>query len=262
MLRRTRLTRLLALKSEETPNPNSFTFRIPKGNFEQFVPLGQTCEAHHRGLADIHPFSNQLFEQYGAEVTGVFLAPHYVTITKFPKVDWEQVEWSISSFIGHYLTFFAECVAPKPEYALLEDDTSPNSTDSEVVQCIKELIKEQVRPMVQRDGGDVKLLNFNDKTGIVSLAMLGACRTCPSSKNTLKDGIERVMKHFLPEVTEVVEVKGHDIQQDYDLRFPNEDALHKQIGLEDAFRVRKQERTQGRRRLMSMDQLMEPDGDE
>lgn len=259
MLRRTRLMRLLKLKSESTPNPNSFTFRIPDGQFDLFVPAGQACEVIHRGLADIHPFSNQLFEQYNAEVTSVFIAPKYVTITKFETVDWEAVEWSISSFIGHYLTYFADCVAPKAEYALMDDDTAVQPEDSEVVQCIKELIREQVRPMVQRDGGDVKLLNFNPKSGVVSLAMLGACRSCPSSKNTLKEGIERVMMHFLPEVTEVVEVKGLDIHQQYELKFPNESALHDEVGKEDAYRRRSIRR--GANGLMSLEELMEPDGD-
>ncbi|CUF99039.1 Hypothetical protein, putative [Bodo saltans] len=261
MLRKSLLWRLLKLKSEATPNPNSFTFRIPEGNFESFVPAGQSCEGYHRGLAEIHPFPHQLFEQYGPEVSAVFVASRYVTITKFPQVDWETIEWSVSSFIGHYLMYAGECVAPKAEYLLLEDDTAPLPDDSEVVQCIKELIKEQVRPMVQRDGGDVKLLNFNSKTGIVSVAMLGACRSCPSSQNTLKEGIERVMKHFLPEVTEVVEVKGHNVQQEYDLRFPDEKALHKQVGLEDALRRRKLDRLRGRT-LMSVNELSEPDGDE
>jgi NFU1 iron-sulfur cluster scaffold homolog, mitochondrial len=260
MLRRTRLSQLLKLKSEATPNPNSFTFRIPEGHYESFVPEGQSCEAYHRGLAEIHPFPHQLFEQYGPEVSAVFVAARYVTITKFPQVDWETIEWSVSSFIGHYLTFMVECVAPKAEYLLLEDDTMPLPGDSEVVQCIKELIKEQVRPMVQRDGGDVKLLNFNSKTGIVSVAMLGACRSCPSSQNTLKDGIERVMKHFLPEVTEVVEVKGHSVEQEYDLRFPDEKALRKQVGFEDAHRRRMLSQRRGP--LMSSEELAEPDGDD
>lgn len=250
----------MQLTSFPTPNPNSFTFRIPSTSFDLFTPEGVTCEAPHRGLSDIHPFANQIFEQYPAEVTAVFIAPRYVTITKFPQVDWEKIEWSVASFVSHYLTSAVEPYAPKAAYALIEDDTKILPDDPEVVLCIKELIKEQIRPMVQRDGGDVKLLNFNSKTGIVSVAMLGACRTCPSSQNTLKDGIERMMKHFLPEVTEVVEVKGETLHQEYELKFGSEEALRKEAERLDRER-RRHIRPPTPRGLQSFEALAEPDGD-
>ena len=219
-----------------------------------------TCEVAHRGLSFVHPFADGLFAQYEKEVSSIFIAPRYVTITKFPQVEWETVEWSISSFIGHYLVLNAQCVEPVPEYKLVDDDTKILPDDSEVVQCIKEIVREQVRPMVQKDGGDVKYLNFNSKTGIVSLAMLGACRTCPSSQVTLKGGIERILKHFLPEVSEVVEVKGQDFHQDYELLFRTEAALRKEAARLDRERQKTAKIFQSGE-LLTFDALNEPDGD-
>ncbi|KAG5489233.1 hypothetical protein GH5_00097 [Leishmania sp. Ghana 2012 LV757] len=260
MLRRTLCHRMMHLHAHPTPNPLCRSFAIPADNFESFVPEGQTCEVAHRGLAWIHPLSQGLFEQYPQEVMSVFIAPRQVSISVYTNVDWSKIEWSISSFLGHYLIFNNACISPAKEYTFIEDDLELKDGDSEVLQCIKELLREQVRPMVQRDGGDVKLLNFNERTGVVSLAMLGACRTCPSSQMTLKDGIERVMKHFLPEVTEVIEAKDHQFYEDYGLLFDSEKALYKE-----AARLDRERQARIRHKLtptiLSYDALNEPDGD-
>lgn len=251
---------MMALRAQATPNPLCYSFLIPSTTYENFLPDGVCCEVAHRGLAWIHPLSQGMFEQYGQEVMSLYIAPRQLSVSVYQNVDWESIEWSLSSFLGHYLVLNNQCVAPAKEYTLIEDDLQVQPEDSEVLQCIKELLREQVRPMVQRDGGDVKLLNWNPKSGIVSLAMLGACRNCPSSENTLKDGIERVMKHFLPEVTEVIEAKGHQFYEDYELLFNSEAALYKEAARVD------NERKRGMRErltpnLMSFSALNEPDGD-
>ncbi|KEG08946.1 hypothetical protein DQ04_06131020 [Trypanosoma grayi] len=261
MLRRTPWWLMMQLHASPTPNPLCYTFRIPSATYDNFIPDGQTCEVAHRGLAWVHPLSNGLFEQYAEEVSSVFIAPRHVAITVYQHVEWDTVEHSLSSFIGHYLVFTNACISAAKEYALLEDDLNIRPEDSEVLQCIKELLREHVRPMVQRDGGDVKLLNYNEKTGIVSLAMLGACRTCPSSQNTLKDGIERVIKHFLPEVNEVLEAKGHAFYERYELLFNSETALRREAARVDAVR-RRNMTTRLTPSVMSFDALHEPDGDE
>ncbi|KAH9582274.1 NIF system FeS cluster assembly [Trypanosoma melophagium] len=261
MFRRLRPCLMLQLHSTPTPNPFCFTFHIPSQTYENFIPDGQTCEVSHRGLAWVHPLSNGMFEQYGSEIVSVFIAPRSLSITVYQHIEWDKVEWSISSFIGHYLVFNNTCVPPAKEYALLEDDLETRENDSEVLQCIKELLREQIRPMVQRDGGDVKLLNFNPETGVVSLAMLGACRTCPSSRNTLKDGIERVMKHFLPEVKEVVEAKGHAFYEKYELLFNSEASLRREAARIDIIR-RQNIHSKLTPSLLSYEALHEPDGDE
>lgn len=251
---------MMVLHAKPTPNPLCHAFTIPGSTYESFVPDGVSCEVAHRGLAWVHPLSKGLFEQYGEEVMSVFIAPRQVSISVYANVDWGSIEWSISSFLGHYLVFNGQCVAPAKEYALIEDDLDVKPGESEVLQCIKELLREQVRPMVQRDGGDVKLLNWDAGTGVVSLAMLGACRNCPSSENTLKDGIERVMKHFLPEVTEVVEAKGHAFYHDYELLFDSEEALYREAARVDRERIRNLKRNLTPT-VLSFSALNEPDGD-
>ncbi|ORC93121.1 NU1 protein [Trypanosoma theileri] len=261
MLRRSLRCWMLQLHSMPTPNPFCYQFHIPSQTYENFIPNGQTCEVSHRGLAWVHPLSNGMFEQYGKEVASLFIAPRHLSITVYQHIEWDKIEWSLSSFIGHYLVFNNTCVPPAEEYTLLEDDLITHEDDSEVLQCIKELLREQVRPMVQRDGGDVKLLNFNPVTGVVSLAMLGACRTCPSSQNTLKDGIARVLRHFVPEVKDVVEAKGHAFYEKYELLFNSEESLRREAARVDNVR-RRNMHTMLTSSLFSYEALHEPDGDE
>ena len=89
--------------------------------------------------------------------------------------------------------------------AIREDDT-------EVVQMIKELLETRIRPAVAEDGGDVLFVSFEEDIGRVMLKMQGACSGCPSSAVTLKNGIEQMMKHYIPEVKEVVEAPADDVE--------------------------------------------------
>lgn len=251
---------MMSLHSEPTPNPLCRSFSIPSETFDNFVPDGRSCEVAHRGLSWIHPLSAGIFEQYGEEVLSMFIAPRKASITVYTNVKWETIEWSLSSFFGHYLTFNNVCVPPAPEYTLIEDDLQIKEGESEVVQCVKELLREQVRPMVQRDGGDIKLLGVDEATGVVSLAMLGACRTCPSSRHTLKDGIERLIRHFVPEVREVKEDKQHSFYEDYGLLFNSEKDLYREAARVD-YERKKQMKKKLTPSIMSFEALNEPDGD-
>merc|ERR1712054_141887 len=87
--------------------------------------------------------------------------------------------------------------------------------DSEVVQMIKELLDMRIRPSVQEDGGDIKFHGFDEESGVVSLEMQGSCSGCPSSSVTLKSGIENMLTHYIPEVTEVQAI-GEDADDDED----------------------------------------------
>ena len=87
-------------------------------------------------------------------------------------------------------------------------DTKINDDDSEALQMVKEIIQTRVRPFVQDDGGDITLLSFDEVTGIVMVEMKGSCAGCPSSSVTLKNGIENMLKHYVPEVTEVLADDG------------------------------------------------------
>ena len=214
---------------QQTPNPDCVSFTMPE-HFDatcMFVPEGVTCEASGVGYCDIHPVARALFKEFSKEISAVFIAPRSVSITKYYHVDWEggtmdasvegftgvSVKESLNTYISSIVREIDEPISPDPDYLLIstlaDNDLAVNEeTDSELVQCVKDLLRMQVRPMIMQDGGDIRLLNVNEVTGIVSLHMLGACKSCPSSQNTLKNGIERVLKHFLPEITEVIEVKN------------------------------------------------------
>lgn len=189
-----------------TPNPDCLQFRCPD---DDILPSDITVDIPMRSLSHVHPLSQMIFDQYEPEVRSVFLARNYVTVTKWSDIPWSGLlERGIGGLVGQYV-FLNEPVAPRIEGASVQanDDIAILEGDSEAVQCIKELIKSEIKPMVQRDGGDVRFLSFEEAAGIVKLEMLGACKTCPSSRNTLKDGIERMLRHFVEEVKEVVEVK-------------------------------------------------------
>ena len=85
----------------------------------------------------------------------------------------------------------------------MADDTVIKDDDSEAVAMIKEIIESRIRPFVQEDGGDVRYIDFNEETGHVRLQMKGSCAGCPSSSVTLRNGIENMLKHYIPEVESI-----------------------------------------------------------
>ena len=201
--------RLLRLKERAVASVTD----SPSSMCELFVPEGYTVDVAHHGMADAHPISRLLFRDYPREISSVFIAPQYVTVTKLRQVEWEPtLNWSINSLLSRYASSSMRPVLPDGDFLSAQDDLEVDEEkDSEVMQCVKELLKEQVRPMIMADGGDLRLVNLNEVTGVLSLKLLGACRSCPSSENTLKNGIERVLQHFLPEIKKVVEVKGNPV---------------------------------------------------
>ena len=101
--------------------------------------------------------------------------------------------------------------------ALLQEEVDSlqiNDDDSEVVQMIKELLDMRIRPSVQEDGGDIKFHGFDEETGVVTLEMQGSCSGCPSSSATLKGGIENMLMHYIPEVKEVENVAGGEMEDE------------------------------------------------
>ena len=98
-----------------------------------------------------------------------------------------------------------------------KDSLEINDDDSEVVQMIKELLELRIRPSVQEDGGDIVYKDFDEESGIVYLQMQGSCSGCPSSSVTLKSGIENMLMHYIPEVTEVLAIGEEEDDEEDDL---------------------------------------------
>ena len=136
-----------------------------------------------------------MFEVDG--VVGVFFGADFVTITK-GDVEWQHIKPALLGAIMQHFTSGAPLMTDNV------DTVDPNEVmedDSEIVGQIKELLDTRVRPVVAQDGGDITFQGF-DK-GVVYLNMVGACAGCPASTQTLKHGVENMLKHFVPEIEEV-----------------------------------------------------------
>jgi Fe-S cluster biogenesis protein NfuA len=178
------------IQTEATPNPATLKF-LPG----QPVVKGAPRDFRSVEEAAISPLARNLFEVQG--VAGVFLGGDFITVTK-AEGDWQSLKPAILGVImDHYLSGVAAIEDGSSE----KTEESFDPADSGIVDTIKELLDTRVRPAVAQDGGDITFHGFRE--GIVYLNMKGSCAGCPSSTATLKHGIENLLRHFIPEVTEV-----------------------------------------------------------
>lgn len=179
------------IQTEATPNPATLKF-LPG----QSVLETGTADFPSAGVAGNSPLAVRIFAVSG--VTGVFFGTDFVTVTKQDDLDWNHLKPSI---LGAIMEHF-QSGQPVIDGANANDGhTEHDGPDSEIVNQIKELLDTRVRPAVAQDGGDITFHGF--ERGVVYLAMKGACAGCPSSTMTLKMGIENLLRHYIPEVTEV-----------------------------------------------------------
>ncbi len=189
------------IETETTPNPATL----------KFLPGQIVMEAGTRDFADdesaaLSPLASALFSL--GDVTGVFFGRDFVSVTAAQGVEWLHLKGDV---IGILLDHFASqaplfvstggngiSVPPaEADAAAIGHDPA----DDDIVAQITDLIETRVRPAVANDGGDIVYKGFRE--GVVYLQMQGACSGCPSSSATLKHGIESLLKHYVPEVTEV-----------------------------------------------------------
>ena len=179
------------IQTESTPNPATLKFLPGLTVLET-----GTADFPDPDTAARSPLASRIFAVKG--VTGVFLGNDFVTVTKTADVEWDHVKPAI---LGAVMEHF-QSGAPAIEG---ENGASGHAdfegADSGVVEQIKELLDSRVRPAVAQDGGDITFQGFD--RGVVYLHMQGACAGCPSSTLTLKMGIENLLRHYIPEVTEV-----------------------------------------------------------
>ena len=178
------------IQTEDTPNPETLKF-IPGS----VILKTGTADFSSKELTTDSPLASRLFEIDG--VSRVFLATDFISVTKYPQLDWNNLKPLIlTAIMEHYSTGL-------PAINETEDKQldSFNDEDSETIKQIKDLLETRVRPAVAMDGGDITFCSF--ESGVVTLQMKGACAGCPSSTATLKMGIENMLRHYIPEVTEV-----------------------------------------------------------
>ena len=179
------------IQTEETPNPATLKF-IPG---RAVLPEGPR-DFRSAEEARVSPLAERVFAVNG--VSGVFLGHDFVTVTK-DEVEWPHIKPAVlGAIMEHYLSGAPALDAGSTETA---DDGNYDEADAETVEVIKELIETRVRPAVANDGGDITFHGFRE--GVVFLHMKGACAGCPSSTATLKQGIENLLRHFVPDVVEV-----------------------------------------------------------
>ena len=179
------------IQTESTPNPATLKF-LPG----QSVMDNGTADFPSADTASASPLAERLFAVNG--VSGVFLGRDFVTITKDEGSEWDHIKPALLGVIMEHFQSGQPVMRANAEASAHAEHTGE---DGEIVDQIKELLDSRVRPAVAQDGGDITFYGF--ERGVVYLQMQGACAGCPSSTMTLKMGIENLLRHYIPEVTEV-----------------------------------------------------------
>jgi len=179
------------IQTESTPNPATMKF-LPG----QAVIQTGTADFPSETAAASSPLARRIFATGG--IGGVFLGSDFVTVTKLDDVDWAHIKPAILGAIMEHFQSGAPAIEGESGAV---GHAAHDGPDKEIVVQIKELLDTRVRPAVAQDGGDITFHGFD--RGVVYLHMQGACAGCPSSTMTLKMGIENLLRHYIPEVTEV-----------------------------------------------------------
>ena len=180
------------IQTESTPNPATLKFLPGQTVLEMGTADFPSVEA-----AEKSPLAARVYSVEG--VTGVFFGNDFVTVTKADTVDWDHIKPALLGAIMEH--FQSGEPVMSGDHEPVSGHADHNEEDGPIVNQIKELLDSRVRPAVAQDGGDITFHGFD--RGVVYLHMQGACAGCPSSTLTLKMGIENLLRHYIPEVTEV-----------------------------------------------------------
>ena len=176
------------VQTQNTPNPNSI----------KFLPSKKVSNDDPFEITDKNKSNNELVRNILSinGVTGIFLAEDFLSVNKDEQIKWEDLKHIIISFINDYYASGNEIVI---------DSNKISSTETQLSEIEKKIIKileTKIRPAVARDGGDIKFKKYNN--GIVTVQLQGSCSGCPSSIMTLKQGVQNLLCHYIPEIKEVV----------------------------------------------------------
>ncbi|HEY0677086.1 MAG TPA: NifU N-terminal domain-containing protein [Chitinophagaceae bacterium] len=187
---------VISIYTEMTPNPETMKFVANK-----LLYPGKSIDFPDVDTAKPSPLAIELFGF--PFIKSVFIASNFVTLSKTPDTDWQDVIPTIRQFLKEYLEEGKPVINEEEVAARKEEATNAVSADDDdVVKRIKELLENYVKPAVEMDGGAIQFKSYNE--GVVNLMLQGSCSGCPSSMITLKAGIEGMMKRMIPEVKEVV----------------------------------------------------------
>ena len=174
------------VQTEITPNPNSLKFLPGKdvskcGSFE-ITKKDETNNELIRNLLSING------------IEGIFLGKDFISINKYDDVSWDEIKHIVISLINDFYSSGKEYVINK---SLNEDKKNLKEIEKKIIQ----ILDQKIRPAVAKDGGDIKFKNFEN--GVVRVQLQGSCSGCPSSKMTLKQGVENLLCHYIPEIKQV-----------------------------------------------------------
>ena len=178
------------VQTQNTPNPNSLKF-LPGKKVSNDTPIE---------ITDKNKSNNELIRNILSinGVTGIFLSDDFLSVNKQEKIEWEDLKHIIISFINDYYSNGNEIVIDK------KNISSSKLSLSDVEKKIINILETKVRPAVARDGGDIKFKEFKD--GVVTVSLQGSCSGCPSSTMTLKQGVQNLLCHYIPEIKEVIAI--------------------------------------------------------
>ena len=178
------------VQTEETPNPNSLKFITGK-KVSISGPLEITTkdETNNDLIRNILSING---------VKGIFLGNDFLSVNKDNNINWEEIKHIVISLINEFYTDGKKFIIDK------NLDENSNTNFKEIEKQIIKLLETKIRPAVARDGGDIKFKEFKD--GVVKVQLQGSCSGCPSSTMTLKQGVQNLLCHYIPEVKEVVAI--------------------------------------------------------
>ena len=174
------------VQTETTPNPNSLKFlpgkTVSKDESFEITKKDQTNNELIRNLLSVNG------------VEGIFLGKDFISINKQEKISWDEIKHIVISLINDFYSSGKECVIEK---GLNEGEDNLEEIEKKIVK----VLDEKIRPAVAKDGGDIRFKEFKD--GIVKVQLQGSCSGCPSSTMTLKQGVQNLLCHYIPEVKQV-----------------------------------------------------------
>ena len=178
------------VQTQNTPNPNSLKF-LPGKKVSNDTPIE---------ITDKNKSNNELIRNILSinGVTGIFLSDDFLSVNKQEKIEWEDLKHIIISFINDYYSNGNEIVIDKKTISSLKLNLS------DVEKKIIDILETKVRPAVAKDGGDIKFKEFKD--GVVTVSLQGSCSGCPSSTMTLKQGVQNLLCHYIPEIKQVIAI--------------------------------------------------------
>ena len=178
------------IQTQKTPNPNSLKFlpgkKVSKDGPYEILNKDETENSLLRNILSING------------VTGIFLSEEFLSVNKLDNEKWENIQHIVISYINEYYSEGNEFITSKSDFQKVESDYG------DIEKKIIKILETKIRPAVARDGGDIAFKEFKD--GKVTVMLKGSCSGCPSSTLTLKQGVQNLLCHYIPEVKEVLAV--------------------------------------------------------